>query len=801
MSNSKQILKHDPSSLSKQITNSLEAESQQTLGSSQKTSNYGGFQAIPSELKDLIQWITWKLEIKSGGIYTKRPYIAGLAQIPRNRASVSDPSTWRDFETAWKSIDNKSGGIGFIFTDCDPYCFIDLDHCIDENGIIEPKSKQIIDKLNSYTEKSQSGLGIHIIVKAGLPEGSGNRKGNFEIYDKGRYACMTGNVLQDYPVIIEERQEQVNQICSEIFGKPEPVQKPSRQEPSTSNLSDQEIIEKASKAKNADKFNRLIAGQWQGEYPSQSEADLALCCGLAFWTPDADQIDRLFRQSGLYRGKWDRADYRNDTINKALELTPEHYTPGGNHTNIDKSNKAGDPVVAEPEQKPIKAFNLTDYGNAERLVYFHGENIRYCEPMKSWFIWDGKRWKPDDCLEIERLAKDTVRRIYTEAGYCDNENQRKAIADHAKRSEANNKIQAMVALTRSESNVIIRPDSLDRDGLLLNCENGTIDLRTGELLPHRKEDNITKIIPVNYDKMAEYPRWEQFLNEIFSGDQELIRFIKYSMGYSLTNSINEQCFFICHGTGANGKSVFLDTVELILGDYGRRVNPTTFEDIHRSAGPREDIAGLKQIRYISTIETGQGRRLAENLLKQMTGDSTIRARFLYQNSTEFEQTYKIWIATNHKPIIRGTDEGIWRRVRLIPFEFTIEPEKQNKNLRDELREEAPGILQWAIEGCLTWIGTGLHCVTPEKVRTATNDYRTQMDTVGTFIKECCEKGTNKMVKVTDLYNAYCLWSADKISRKEFNVNIEDLGYKKERITSGLVWLNIRLTEDDLFKSG
>lgn len=321
---------------------------------------------IPDELKQLKQWVTWRLEKISLGSTTKRPYIAGLTPYPSNRASVNDPSTWRDFETAWINcldIQNKMGGIGFIFCEDDSYCFIDLDKCVDKKtDVIESWALNIIEKLQSYTERSQSytdpekeKYGIHIIVKAKLPEWSGNRKGNFEIYDSKRYACMTGNILEGYSVTIEDRQEQVSQICSEIFKKPEPEQKPSQREPSTITLSDQEIIEKTSKAKNASKFNRLIAGQWQGEYPSQSEADIALCCELAFWTQDPDQIDRLFRQSGLYRDKWDRADYRNDTINKALENTTEHYKPGtqSNHS----QQKKAEPVELsasgnqEPETK------------------------------------------------------------------------------------------------------------------------------------------------------------------------------------------------------------------------------------------------------------------------------------------------------------------------------------------------------------------------------------------------------------------------------------------------------------------
>lgn len=797
MSNFENIQKDYPTYLSKQNINQLD----NVVGNNEKVNSNKALSNLPTELKKYIQWVSWILE-KSVGKTIKRPYIAGLPKYPSNRASVTNQTTWKDFETAWKSFVNKQcDGIGFIFTKDDPFCFIDLDHCIDEAGNIEPKSKQIIEKLNSYTEISQSGLGIHIIVRAELPKGSGNRKGNFEIYTQGRYCAMTGNVLDGYPKTIEKRQEQVNQICDDIFGKTEPKES-SKIQSSIVNLSDQEIIEKASNAKNGLKFKLLMAGDISG-YQSESEADLALVNLIAFYTQDKGQILRIIEQSALYDEKWERADYQDRTIDKALSNLSERYNPSGNHGSIGKSNKAGEPVTekeAEPiQEKLIMPFYLTDYGNAERLVYYHGENIRYCEAMKSWFIWDGKRWKTDDCLEIERLAKDTVRRIYNEAGICDNENQRKAIADHAKRSEANNKIQAMVSLARSESGIIIRPNDLDRDGFLLNCENGTIDLRTGELSPHRKSDNITKIIPVSFDPIAECPRWELFLKEIFNNDSELITFIKYAVGYSLTGSIKEECIFICYGTGRNGKSKFLDTLEYILGEYGKNVDPSTFEDIKKSAGSAsEDIARLKDSRFISTIETAEGRRLSENLIKKMTGDRIISARELYQRTFQFEQAYKIWIATNHKPIIRGTDNAIWERIKLIPFEVYFSEEKRDKDLLEKLVAEAPGILNWALEGCLCWQGLGLYPVTADKVKVATKDYRNEMDLIGEFIKDKCIQKENISVSKQFLYNAYSEWCKESGIIPESKIRFgrrlkESYDIKDESGTDNVsIWKNIGL---------
>lgn len=465
--------------------------------------------------------------------------------------------------------------------------------------------------------------------------------------------------------------------------------------------------------------------------------------------------------------------------------------------NQEKSASRTGIQVVSPEgtstDKPIKPFNLTDYGNAERLVYYYGDIIRYCEPMKSWFIWDGKRWNRDTTIKIERLAKDTTRRIYAEASLCGGESVRKSIADHAKRSEAHNRIRGMVEMAKSEIEVVINPNDFDNDPYLLNCINGTLNLKTGKLQQHRKEDNITKLANVAFDHTARCPRWETFMDEIFLSNEDVIRYVQYALGYSMSGSTDEQCMFVCYGVGQNGKSKMLDTNRYIMGDYGQGVEASTFEDVKRSGGQaREDIASLKNIRFISSIETGQGHRIAESLIKQMTGDATIRARFLYQNSFEFNQTYKIWLATNHKPVIQGTDDGIWRRIRLIPFEFKVTERNKDPKLYEKLIAEAPGILNWMLEGCLAWQTCGLDIITPTKVVDATGSYRQEMDTLGTFIDECCVVDTNCKVGVTELYMAYCAWSSSRITRKTFGLRMEEKGFEKERLKIGVCFVGIGL---------
>ena len=553
---------------------------------------------IPNELKERKQWVLTEKD-------TKEPF--PVVGDRKKRASCNNQADWSTFDNAVNALQHSDRfvGIAYAITRDDPFAIIDLDKAF-VNGELTEQARDIINRLDSYTEKSLSGNGIHIVAITSNNDIYYPEK-PIEIYSRTKFMTITGNVFENGNVINERESE-----LQEIIKTYKPVKPKStpranntpieRTQEDTDDMINEFIDRAIEKAKSEGRNNAglYLATQLRDHDISESEAENVM---EKYQSQVCDMGDHEYDRGEAIASL--KSAYKQ--TKRESWWKPKRNNPGGNHTD---SSKAGDPVTekeAEPiQEKLIMPFHLTDYGNAERLVYYHGEHIRYCEAMKSWFIWDGKRWKADDCLEIDRLAKDVVRRIYNEAGNCDNENQRKLIADHAKRSEANNKIQAMVSLTRSESGVIIRPNDLDRDGFLLNCENGTIDLRTGELLPHRKADNITKIIPVSYDPSAECPRWELFLKEIFNNDSELITFIKYAVGYSLTGSIKEECIFICYGTGRNGKSKFLDTLEFIFGDYGRNVDPSTFEEKRKFSGSAsEDIARLKDARFISTIETAE----------------------------------------------------------------------------------------------------------------------------------------------------------------------------------------------------
>jgi putative DNA primase/helicase len=446
--------------------------------------------------------------------------------------------------------------------------------------------------------------------------------------------------------------------------------------------------------------------------------------------------------------------------------------------------------------QPAGGYNLTDLGNARRLVHRHGRNLRYCWLWRKWLVWDGKRWVKDDTGEVYRLAKETVSSIYQEAAAAPNDEARKELGKHATRSEAGARIKEMVDLARSD--VPVMPDELDASPDLLNTESGTIDLRTGELREHRREDLITKIAPTTYRPDAAAPTWEAFLERVLPGE-DLRAFVQRAVGYSATGDTSEQCMFINHGGGANGKSTFQEAIAAALGDYAMRA-PTEMLLAKRSDGVPNDVARLKGARFVSASETEEGRRLAESRIKDLTGQDTITARFMKAEWFDFAPTHKLWLSTNHKPEIRGTDAAIWRRIRLVPWAVTIPPAEQDKKLRIALRHELAGILAWVVRGCLQWRREGLQA--PDEVRKATGEYRAEMDVLAGFLVECCELDTGHWEYAKDLYECYKRWCDENGERPEpqrkFGGRLGERGFQRDRGGSrgAGIWRGVRLTEGE-----
>ncbi len=439
--------------------------------------------------------------------------------------------------------------------------------------------------------------------------------------------------------------------------------------------------------------------------------------------------------------------------------------------------------IARKDRAQITEAHLTDTGNAERLIAQEGKNIRYCYPWAKWLVWTGRIWQVDAEAQVLQLAKRTVGRMYSEAAKLDGD-KRSELADHALRSESAHRRRAMVFLAQSEPGVACDHTAFDTDPWLLNCRNGTLDLRNGNLRHHHCEDYITRLAPVEFDAAARCPKWIKFLDGVFDGNRQLVQFVQRAAGYSLTGDVSEDSLFFLHGTGANGKTTLFLTLQELLGPYAIEVSPGLLLT-HRYETHPTGLADLFAIRLAVSVEVGEGRRFDEERLKQITGGDRIRARRMREDFGEFPATHKIWLAANEKPKVTGQDYAIWRRIKLIPFnvKFTDPGERgpdKDLSLRKTLfRDERPGILTWALEGCLSWQADGL--AAPAEVQNATAQYKTEEDVVQQFIEAECVVSPEAKENPTDLFKAYERWrketGAVKLSSTTFGRRLTDKGFE------------------------
>jgi putative DNA primase/helicase len=399
---------------------------------------------------------------------------------------------------------------------------------------------------------------------------------------------------------------------------------------------------------------------------------------------------------------------------------------------------------------------LDDIGNARRLVRLHGDDLRYVTAWRCWLAWDGRRWQRDATREAEWWAEDVVRDLYAAAARAASDDERKRFGEHAKRTANQRKRSDLLETAKHQREIVVTPDLLDADAWLLNVENGTLDLRTGKLRAHRREDLLTKLAPVTFDPTARAPRWRRFLREITGGDAELTGFLQRAVGYTLTGSTREECLFFCYGTGQNGKTTFLETLRAALGDYAVQVPFDALLNRSGDGAQERYMAIMPNARFVTAIEASKGRPFNEALVKWLTSSDKQVARRLYENPFEFAPTHKLWLGANHQPPVRDQSLAFWRRMRLIPFTVTIPPSRRDKDLRETLRAELSGVLSWALAGCASWQATN-DLAAPKAVLRATRGYRTENDQLGEFIEARCDVGPDTWVATADLYQSFAAW--------------------------------------------
>lgn len=802
------------------------------------------YQNVPNELKSLKRWVCFKIEQRNGE-FGKFP----INSINGKYAKSNDSLTWSTFNTALLGcVKYGCDGIGFMLGD--GIFGIDLDNHINkQTGELElPKEEfdiianDFIKGLNSYSERSVSGNGIHIICSGKLP-GTRRKTTCVEMYEKGRFFAFTGNVINAKPV--EFREEEIKPLYDKYMPKdPEPIIRKEFNIPDGYEVIDldiQQLIDKASSnEKTGEMFRTLYAGNILDAYilsgkswydDTHSSADLAFCNLLAFWCNcDADKMDAIFRRSGLMRPKWDEnrggKTYGEITINKAISSCQSGYSPtqkvaitiNNVHSNYEENeivnedtgevvflnrepvmniDKDGEPIF---RIKPMyKRFACNDTGNAEKFYEYFGELFKYNKTDKIFMFWTGKTWIRDEKDIIRKyankfiqLCKDDLKNLEDELENDRNQGKDiKASELYIKAYQKNidrisNKAgkDAMLYEFQSLKDVAVTSSEFNKDDYLLNTDSGIVNLKTGEISPFDPKEMLSK--NTNVKVSYEEPKvWLNFLHGIFERGnaqetEDIIKCIQKCLGYSLSGSTKEQCMFLCYGNGSNGKTTFQELVNHILGDYGDNVNSEILMQQKMQNSNLFTIAKLKDARYVETDETDEGEKLAEGTVKRMTGSGQMSAAFKYANEFSFTPKFKIWMSTNNKPIIRGTDLGIWRRIFPFPFIHTFTEKEKDKDLPEKLRAEADKILGWCIKGFKIY--DSLKTIErPQCLEDEIKEYKDQMDVIAQFINSECVISETSIANCRTVFKSYKMWCMDNnafmYSEMKFSKELQKKGYK------------------------
>ena len=777
------------------------------------------FVNIPAELKNNASFCLWKLE-KRNGKPTKVPYNPRNGQLAR----TNDPSTFADFNTAMKAY-AMGGWDGIGYRVSEGIGAIDIDHCIREDGSLNDVAASILSFFpEAYFERSPSGTGLRGFFRLS-PDFAydktvyyiNNRKHGLEVYLPGitnRFVTVTGDVYRQGSV---SRNDEALQNALDTFMKRKSKGGTGFKGTPVSYFTDEQVIEHASKSASGEKFRSLYEGDWQDLYDSQSDADMALISMLVFWCGCVEeQIDRIFRSSGLMRDKWDRmtgdATYGQITIRNAIASCSEIYRPVREENSDlaefhdldvnsiqeerDRREREGytftpdlrclDTTIASLAPHTNPRYESFQIGNARMFVDYYRNIILMNDTRGCWYIYDGRVWRPDNHnLRISEMAKDFHDELMLFANTITSEDTRNRFIKRVDLLDQKKFRDIMVKDAGNNTDIAVKMDTFDRDKYTFNCHNGTINLKTMEFRPHSPSDRLTKMTEVDYDPDATCPRWISFMDEVFEGDKDRIRYLQKAIGYAMSGDTRLECMFILYGpTSRNGKGTTMETVLRILGEYGRTAKPDMLskKSFADSSGPSEDVARLNGARMVNVSEPEKSMVLDASLTKQMTGNNTLTARYLRENSFEFKPQFKLFIDTNHQPQISDMTLFESDRIRIIPFNRHFSEAERDIDLKSFFAEPAnlSGILNWCLEGFALYQTEGLKM--PKSVEDATAEYRAQSDRITMFTTQCLKREAGQELRSSAIYERYKTWCGENGFKYENAAN-----FRKKMEAAGFIY--------------
>lgn len=710
---------------------------------------------IPQELKAIPRWVVWRLQQRKDDStrLTKTPYVATSGK----HAKVNDPATWSTYDEAILAHKaHRYSGVGFVITNEDDIYIYDLDKCLNpKNFHLEAWAEEIMQELQSYTEITPSGTGIRVIVRGEIGSGVNKKKnlssydggnlGEIECYKEVRYVTVTGNHHPEYPKEIVDVGQKGSNLWDKIFKKRSKEEK---------------------RVLKDDRIKKLFEGDLSDYAEDHSKADMALCRYLAeLYDGDPARVDETFRKSKLFRAKWDAVHVRGETYGAA--------------------------TIAKAIEGFKKLYRLTDTGDAKRFAQLTGDELRNCDG--KWFIWDGMRLCEDKTRRIYLYMDRLVKATLEDSKGCETAEKKEMLGKHAHALESKAKTEAVIALAASRAPLPVLSEELDRNHRAINVRNGIVE--EGILREHAFEEMMTKLANVTFDKKAKCPNWLKFLKDTLV-EEDVISYLSRAIGYSMTGLTTEHAIFFVYGFGANGKSTFLNVLLWILGEYAKNI-PTEMLMDGREQHPT-GLSDLRGVRLALATEIQEGKRWNESLIKSLTGGERIVARRMHGNFFEFDSTAKLWVMGNHKPSLRGADNGIRRRFHFIPFTRTVPKELQDPFLKEKLFEEASGIFNWMIEGYLSWKKQGLN--PPPSIVDATNEYFDEMDIIGNFVREECEEGSSLNAPHAALFERYLIRAKEKNERPMssivFGRKMSEKRYEHGRGAGGAkVWKGLSLRKD------